>query len=107
MTVFHVSEAQADLAALQDYMLAKWGSALCDQALEEVYDQMDALDQGKLNGVPVVELIELGIDGYLMTQTSHHRIIYKQVGGNTYVYIVAGQRQDFLQVLETRLMQMR
>jgi toxin ParE1/3/4 len=106
MAVFYLPGAQDDLASLQDYMLAQWGETLCDQALDEIYDRMNAVDQGKLNGVPVVALLELGIEGYQATLTSHHRIIYKQVGQNTYVYIVAGQRQDFPQVLEKRLMQM-
>ena len=106
MAVFYLPGSQDDLGALQYYMLAKWGEALCDQSLNEIYSRMDAVDQGKLNGTPVAELLELGIEGYRTTLTSHHRIIYKQANQNTYVYIVAGQRQDFSQVLEKRLMQM-
>lgn len=100
MTVFYLAEAQADLAALQDYMLARW-----NEALDEIYNHMDAVAQGKHHGVPVVQLLELGIEGYLMTLTSHHRIVYRRIAGDTYIYIIAGQRQDFLQVLERRLMQ--
>jgi plasmid stabilization system protein ParE len=106
MTVFYTAEAQADLAALQDYMLAKWSEALCNRALDEIHDQMEGLDRGKLHGSPVAELLELGIEGYLATLTSHHRILYRRIDQDIYVYIVAGQRQDFQQVLEKRLMQM-
>lgn len=100
MTVFYLAEAQADLAALQDYMLARW-----NEALDEIYNHMDAVAQGKHHGVPVVQLLELGIEGYLMTLTSHHRIVYRRIAGDIYIYIIAGQHQDFLQVLERRLMQ--
>lgn len=106
MAVFYLPGAQDDLASLQDYMLAKWDEALCDQALDEIYSRMSVVDHGKRHGVPVVGLLELGIEGYQATLTSHHRVIYKRIDQNTYIYIVAGQRQDFSQVLEKRLMQM-
>jgi toxin ParE1/3/4 len=52
----------------------------------------------------VVPLLgSVGITDYRTVLSSHHRLLYRQVDGHTYVYAVAGQVQDFQALLLRRL----
>jgi hypothetical protein len=45
----------------------------------------------------------VGITDYRTVLSSHHRLLYRQVDGHTYVYAVTGQVQDFQALLLRRL----
>ena len=94
---------QADLLSLQDYMLQKWGEALWLKAQDEIFEKMMAIDAVRFKGVPVKDLASIGISDYKNAQSSHHRIVYKQVNADTYIYLVANQKQDFQSLLTQRL----
>jgi hypothetical protein len=36
--------------------------------------------------------------------TSHHKLVYRRVDGDTFVYAIAGHRQDFPTLLMQRLL---
>jgi plasmid stabilization system protein ParE len=103
VAVVLLPDAQDDLFALQDYMLQKWGEALWQKAEDEIFDKLTAIDAGHFNGAPLQELVPIGIFDYKNALTSHHRLVYKQANANTYVYLVAGQKQDFQTLLMKRL----
>ncbi|EWS65211.1 hypothetical protein Y695_01539 [Hydrogenophaga sp. T4] len=48
-------------------------------------------------------LASVGMTDYRTILSSHHRILYRHTDGNTYVYAVAGQTQDFQTLLLRRL----
>jgi len=48
-------------------------------------------------------LASVGITNYRTVLSSHHRILYQQIDGDTVVYAVAGQMQDFQTLLLRRL----
>ncbi|MDD5480867.1 type II toxin-antitoxin system RelE/ParE family toxin [Rhodoferax sp.] len=103
MAVVILPDAQADLLGLQDYMLDKWGEASWLKAEDEIFDKLAKVDAGLFNGSPVQELASVGILDYLNVYTSHHKLVYRKAGHETYVYLVAGQRQDFPTLLMKRL----
>ena len=104
MAVIILPGAQDDLLSLQDYMLAKWSEADWLKAEDEIFDKLEKVDAGLFNGSSVQELASVGIVDYRCVFTSHHKLVYRQLEGDTYVYLVAGHRQDFPTLLMKRLL---
>lgn len=104
MAVIILPAAQADLLSLQDYMLDKWDEIAWLKAEDEIFEKLEKVDSGMFNGTPVQELASVGVTDYLNVYTSHHKLVYKRIGGDTYVYLIAGHRQDYPTILEKRLL---
>lgn len=104
MAVIILPDAQEDLLALQEYMLEKWSEADWLKAEDEIFEKLDLVDSGFLTGSQLQELALAGVSEYLNVFTSHHKLVYRRVAGNTYVYAVAGHRQDFSTLLLRRLL---
>ncbi|MBV8635374.1 MAG: type II toxin-antitoxin system RelE/ParE family toxin [Burkholderiaceae bacterium] len=104
MAVVILPGAADDLLELQDYMLAQWDQKLWLKAEDEIFDKLEKADQGLLKGMPIRELVQLGITDYKKIITSHHSIVLRRIDDDTYVYLVAGQKQDFKSLLFRRLM---
>jgi len=94
MTVFILPAAQDDLLSLQDYMLGQWSESDWLKAEDEIFDKLALVDKGILDGAPVQELASVGIFQYQYVLTSHHRLVYRRIDKDVYVYAIAGQRQD-------------
>lgn len=105
MAIIILPDAQEDLLALQRYTLKQWSLELSDKAVNEIFNLLDQIEAGKRSGPPVPELAEVGITDYLGILTSHHRIVYRKIDDVVFVYIVAGQQQDFMSLLTRRVMQ--
>jgi len=104
MAVIILPDAQAELLSLQDYMLDKWGEAAWLKAEDEIFEKLEKIDAGVFNGTPVQELASVGIFDYLHVYTSHHKLVYRQIHNDTYVYLIAGHRQDYPTILAKRLL---
>ncbi len=104
MAVFILPGAQDDLLALQEYMLAKWSVADWIRAENEIFDKLDTVDSGLLVGPQVPELALAGIADYRQVLTSRHKLVYRMVVTDVYVYAVAAHRQDFPALLMRRLL---
>ncbi len=104
MAVHILADAQEDLLALQDYMLDKWSEHDWLNAEDEIFDKLGKVDIGTFSGTAVQELASVGIFEYLQVLTSHHKLVYRRVGVDTYVYLIAGHRQDFPTLLTRRLL---
>jgi plasmid stabilization system protein ParE len=104
MAVLILPDAQADLLALQDYMLDSWGEAAWLKAEDEIFEKLENIDAGVFSGMPVQELVALGILDYQNVYTSHHKLVYRRIDDDTYVYVIAGHRQDYPALLEKRLL---
>ncbi len=85
-------------------MVKKWNLPIWVDAKREIFGKFKDIRSGKLNGFQIPELASLGIDTYLQTLTSHHRIIYEKEGRNLFIYMVAGQQQDFKSLLQKRIL---
>ena len=105
MAVFILPGAQDDLLALQDYMLATWRAADWVRAEDEIFDKLETVNSGLLSGAAVPELALAGITEYRQVFTSHHKLVYRTIGLDLYVYAVVGHRQDFPTLLMRRLLQ--
>ena len=106
MAVIVLPDAQEDLLWLQEYMLYKWSEADWLHAEDEIFDKLALVDSGFLTGAPVQELASVGIFEYQNVLTSHHKLVYRRIDGDTYVYVVAGHRQDYPTLLMKRLLKM-
>ena len=104
MSLIILPDAQADLLSLQDYMLDKWGEAAWLKAEDEIFAKLAQVDAGVFNGTPVSELASVGIVDYRNVYTPHHKLVYRQFAGDTYVYLLAGHRQDYSTLLVKRLL---
>jgi len=104
MAVVILPDAQEDLLALQEYMLDKWSEADWLNAEDEIFEKLALVDTGFLTGAPVQELASVGILEYHHVFTSHHKLVYRRINGDVYVYAVAGHRQDFPTLLMKRLL---
>jgi plasmid stabilization system protein ParE len=103
MAIVILPDAQADLLDLQDYMLERWTPELWLAAEDGIFAQLAQVDSGFITGPVVPLLASVGMTDYRTILSSHHRILYRQTEGNTYVYAVAGQMQDFQTLLMRRL----
>lgn len=104
MAVIVLPDAQHDLLALQDYMLDKWSEPDWLRAEDEIFEKLALVDSGLLTGAAVQELAAVGIFEYQNVVTSHHKVVYRRMDGDTYVYAVAGHRQDYPTLLMRRLL---
>lgn len=104
MAVFILPDAQDDLLSLQEYMLDRWSEGDWLRAEDEIFEQLDRVNSGLLGGAAVRELAGVGITDYRVVLTSHHKLVYRRVGGDVYVYAVAGHKQDFLALWTKRML---
>lgn len=103
MAIVILPDAQADQLDLQDYMLERWTPELWQAAEDDIFAQLAQVDSGFITGPVVPLLAGVGITDYRTVLSSHHRILYRQIDGDTVVYAVAGQVQDFQTLLLRRL----
>jgi toxin ParE1/3/4 len=62
------------------------------------------VESGLLTGAPVPELASVGITDYQNVFTSHHKLLYRRVNSDVFVYAIAGHRQDYPTLLMKRLL---
>lgn len=104
MALIILPDAQEDLLSLQEYMLNTWSEADWLKAEDDIFEKLALVDTGFLTGAPVQELASVGIFDYQNVFTSHHKLVYRRIAGDTYVYAIAGHRQDFPTLLMKRLL---
>ena len=104
MAIFILPDAQEDLLSLQEYMLDEWSESDWLKAEEEIFEKLALVETGFLTGASVQELAPVGILEYRNVFTSHHKLVYRRVGDDTFVYAVAGHRQDYPTLLMKRLL---
>nr|WP_315225702.1 type II toxin-antitoxin system RelE/ParE family toxin [uncultured Albidiferax sp.] len=104
MSIIILPDAQEDLLSLQEYMLNKWSETDWLNAENEIFEKLALVDTGLLTGPPVQELASVGIFEYQNVFTSHHKLVYRRIDKDVYVYLIASHRQDFPTLLVRRLL---
>ena len=104
MAVIILPDAQEDLFSLQEYMLDKWSEADWLKAEDEIFEKLVLVDTGLLTGASVQELASVGIFEYRNVFTSHHKLVYRRINADIYVYAIASHRQNFQTLLMKRLL---
>ena len=102
MAVTILPDAQEDLFSLQEYMLDKWSEADWLKAEDEIFEKLVLVDTGLLTGASVQELASVGIFEYRNVFTSHHKLVYRRINADIYVYAIASHRQNFQTLLMKR-----
>ena len=104
MAIIILPDAQEDLLSLQEYMLDKWSETDWLNAENEIFEKLTLVDTGLLAGAPVQELACVGIFEYQNVFTSHHKLVYRRIDSDVYLYVIASHRQDFPTLLMKRLL---
>ena len=104
MAIIILPDAQEDLLSLLEYMLNKWSETDWLNAENEIFEKLALVDAGLLTGAPVQELACVGIFQYQTVFTPHHKLVYRRIDGDVYVYVIASYRQDFPTLLMKRLL---
>lgn len=104
MAVIILPDAQDDLVSLQEYMLDHLSELEWLKAEDEIFEKLALVDAGFLKGAPVQELATVGIFEYQNVFTSHHKLVYRSINADVYVYAIAAHRQDFSTLLMKRLL---
>ena len=104
MAVIILPAAQDDLLSLQAYLLDKWSEADWLKAEDEIFEKLALVDTGFLTGAPIQELASVGIFEYQNVFTSHHKLVFRRINSDVYVYAAAAHRQDFPTLLMKRLL---
>lgn len=104
MSIIILPDAQEDLLSLQEYMLNKWSETDWLNAENEIFEKLALVDTGLLTGPPIQELASVGIFEYQNVFTSHHKLVYRRIDRDVYVYVIASHRQDFPTLLVRRLL---
>ena len=104
MAIYILPDAQEDLLSLQQYMLDQWSESDWLKAEDEIFDKLAQVDSGLLSGNSVLELANVGIFEYQNALTSHHKLVFRCIDGDVYVYAMAGHKQDFPTLLMKRML---
>ena len=104
MAVVILPDAQDDLLSLQEYMLDQWGEIEWLKAEDEIFEKLKQVDAGSYPGIAVKELTTVGIFEFQHVFTSHHKLVYRRISQNVYVYAIAWHKQDFPSLLMRRLL---
>jgi toxin ParE1/3/4 len=104
MAVIILPDALDDLLSLQEYMLDKWGEGEWLKAEDEIFEKLEKVDADSYPGTAVKELASVGIFEYQNVFTSHHKLVYRRIGDDIYVYVIAGHKQEFPTLLMKRLL---
>ena len=104
MAVVILPDAQDDLLSLQEYMLDRWGEIAWLKAEDELFEKLKQVDAGIYPGTAVKELTTVGITEFQYVFTSHHKLVYRRISANVYVYAIAGHKQEFPSLLMRRLL---
>ena len=98
-------DAAHDLEEIGDYI--DWHDALgrADHVLEQIEKAFHSLSEHPQRGNSPKELLDIGIREYCEIFFKPYRIIYRVMGDNVYVLVIADGRRDMQALLQRRLLQ--
>ncbi|MCI3204840.1 plasmid stabilization protein [Pandoraea capi] len=96
--------AEGDLEAIYDYIAEFDCPQNADYVLDQLMDAVSGLVKWPERGAYPKELAALGIREYRQVAFKPYRVIYRIVGSQVIVYLIADGRRDMQTVLENRLL---
>ncbi|MDA1073512.1 MAG: type II toxin-antitoxin system RelE/ParE family toxin [Proteobacteria bacterium] len=96
--------AEQDLEAIYDYIADFDCVANANYVLDELIAVVDSLSKFPERGSYPKELVALGIKEYRQTLFKPYRVIYRVVGDQVIIYLIADGRRDMQSVLARRLL---
>jgi toxin ParE1/3/4 len=96
--------AERDLEAIYDY-IEKFDSAKsADYVLDKLLETAERLGQFPERGRYPPELLALGIREYRQTYSKPYRLVYRVIGKQVIIYLIADGRRDMQSLLSRRLL---
>ena len=96
--------AEQDLEAIHDYIAEFDCVANANYVLDQLLQVVESLSWFPERGSYPKELIALGIREYRQTAFKPYRVIYRVIGKQVVIYLIADGRRDMQSVLARRLL---
>jgi toxin ParE1/3/4 len=96
--------AEQDLEAIHDYISEFDCVANADHVLDQLTQGVQSLSRFPERGSYPKELVSLGIKEYRQTAFKPYRVIYRVLGNQVVIYLIADDRRDMQSVLALRLL---
>lgn len=96
--------AEQDLEAIHDYISEFDCIANADHVLDQLMQVVQSLSRFPERGSYPRELVSLGIKEYRQTAFKPYRVIYRVLGKQVVIYLIADGRRDMQSVLARRLL---
>ena len=96
--------AEQDLEAIHDYIAEFDCAAKANDVLDGLMDAVESLSNPPERGSYPKELVSLGIKEYRQTFFKPFRVIYRTVGRQVIIYLIADGRRDMQTILARRLL---
>lgn len=100
-------DAATDLEELIEYIDGHDSAASADRVLEKIEETLDSLARNPERGVFPRELSAIGVREYREVFFKPYRIIYRVIGNEVLVLLIADGRRDMQSLLERRLLEGR
>lgn len=97
-------DAVRDLEEICDYIEQHDAPGKADHILEQIERAFDSLAKHPRRGNYPKELLDIGIREYREIFFKPYRIIYRVMGQNVYVLVIADGRRDMQTLLQRRLL---
>jgi len=102
--VFLTDGAVQDLEAIHDYISEFDCVANANHVLDALMEVVQSLSRFPERGSYPRELVGLGINEYRQTLFKPYRVIYRVIGSQVIMYLIADGRRDMQSVLARRLL---
>ena len=102
--VFLTDGAVQDLEAIHDYISEFDCVANANHVLDALMEVVQSLSRFPERGSYPRELVGLGIKEYRQTFFKPYRVIYRVIGSQVIMYLIADGRRDMQSVLARRLL---
>ncbi len=102
--VFLTEGAERDLEAIHDYICEFDCVANANYVLDGLMSVVKSLSKFPERGSYPKELVSLGIKEYRQTFFKPYRVIYRVIGNQVIIYLIADGRRDMQSVLARRLL---
>jgi toxin ParE1/3/4 len=104
-SVLLTDAAARDLEDIYDYIELHDSRSKADHVIERIEKAFDSLSDDPERGAYPRELIALGLREFRQIFFKPYRIIYRMMGNNVYVLLIADGRRDMQKLLQWRLLQ--
>lgn len=96
--------AEQDLEAIHDYIAEFDCVANANYVLDQLMVVVESLARFPERGSYPQELVALGIKEYRQTSFKPYRVIYRVIGNQVIIYLIADGRREMQSVLARRLL---
>lgn len=97
-------DAERDLEAIHGYIVEADSTAAANRVLDRLMAAVATLETHPQRGSRPRELTALGFDSYRQTVLKPWRVIYRVIGQQVFIYLIADGRRDMRTLLAQRLL---